>query len=86
MKIIGYQTAKDLMQNGSGYIVREVPLFKGPFVAYLGLLGGADEFRIRSDAWARLRRECHLLPEAPASSSRRRVYVWAYGPKEENHG
>ena len=84
MKIIGYQKAKDLLQNGGGYVVREVPLFKGPFVAYIGLLTGGDEFRIRADAWDRLRRECHLLPDyTPASTSRRKVYVWAYGPKED---
>ena len=81
MKIIGYQKAKGLMQ--AGRVVREVCLYRGGLVAFLGLPDGEDEFHVRADAWDRLRRECHLVDDYFHKNSKtRKVYVWSYGPKE----
>lgn len=83
-RIIGYATAKALMQKGC--IVRSVPQFRGADIHYLQnpdqspFEDGSRYLRVRSDSWDKLRRECHLESKDPGNG-KRATYIWAYGDK-----
>lgn len=77
--IIGYKKAKEALENG--YEVICYHSFKAGITSHL-FDPGSEEIceRIRSDAWSKLRTECHLARSENRRSTRSKDYFWKLGP------
>ena len=77
-RIIGYQTAKNLMQQG--HYALEVSTFRGANRVYMQSPDGVRGNRIRADSWDKLRRDCHLKEKQGHGKRGQLInYLWAYG-------
>ena len=77
--IIGYKNAKEALENG--YEVICYHGFRSGITSHL-FDPGSEEIceRIRSDAWSKLRTECHLSRGVNFTSRRSKDYFWKLGP------
>ena len=77
--IIGYKKAKEAMENG--YEVICYHGFRAGITSHL-FDPGSEEIceRVRSDAWSKLRTECHLSRGVNFTSRRSKDYFWKLGP------
>ena len=77
--IIGYKKAKEALENG--YEVICYHGFRSGLTSHL-FDPGSEEIceRIRSDAWSKLRTECHLSRGVNFTSRRSKDYFWKLGP------
>lgn len=76
--IIGYKKAKEALENG--YEIICYHSFRGDITSHL-FDPGAEEIceRVRSDAWSKLRTECHLSRGENFTSRRSKDYFWKLG-------
>ena len=78
MRFLGYRQAQALMKEGCRVLV--IPQFRGANLVYVQDQAGKLGDRIRSDAWDRLRPECHLVEKQHHGKRGQHVnYLWAYG-------
>lgn len=77
--IIGYKKAKEALENGYEIICYHG--FRAGITSHL-FDPGTEEIceRIRSDAWSKLRPECHLDRGVNYTSKRSKDYFWKLGP------
>lgn len=78
MKYLGYRQAQALMKEGCKALV--VPQFRGASLVYVQDQAGNLGDCIRSDAWDRLRPECHLIEKQHHGKRGQHInYLWGYG-------
>lgn len=79
--VIGYKQAKESVENQYEVVVFNG--FRGGIRVHLQDPASKELCeRIRSDAWAKLRKECHL-DRTERRSKRSTQYVWKFGPEPQ---
>lgn len=76
--IIGYKKAKEALENG--YEIVSYHAFRGGYTTHLFDPGSREICeKIRSDAWQKLRSECHMARRENLTSRRSMDYFWKLG-------